>query len=329
MMNLSELSQFYKNLSELFGAGISFGSLFTTLQTNEKDHGRKVKLAYVREQTQKGRSLSEALAQSGLVPTNDNGLLRAGETAGNLQVVFENLSKNYAQAAQAENTIRSGLVKPFFTLAAALFIPKFPDLFLGKITLFKYLLQSFGVLAIVVLAAYWLYSIHVQSLYNISLARARHKIFLLIPFLSTLSKKSVLEKFLSAMAMMLESGLTMSDSVLEAGRCSADEDLQQASLRIGKRIKDGLPLPQCFKQESIFPAEVQNNILLGNESGKIPAFLQRSAVKLKVEVTERVDKFSRAIPVAVYWIVTLYVAWTIIGFYRGHLKDLDNALLGT
>ena len=326
-MTLAELSQFYKNLSELYSAGIGFTQLFTTLQSNEKNEARKKKFSFVREQTSKGKSLSDAISRAELVPTSDHSLLKAGETAGSLQLIFENLSKHYAQAAQAEKNIRSGLVKPFFTLAVALFVPSFPDLFLGKITLLNYLLHSLGVLAVVAALVYWLYFLYMQSQYNLSLARTRHRIFLLIPVLSGLSKKTVLEKFVSGLAMMLESGLTMSDAVLEAGRCSADEDLQQASFRIAKRIQTGLPLPQCFQQESIFPAEIQNNILLGNESGKIPAFLSRSGAKLKTEISESVDKISRAVPAAVYWIVTLYVAWTIIGFYRGHLKELDNALL--
>jgi type IV pilus assembly protein PilC len=326
-MTLAELSLFYKNLAELFSAGISFTQVFQTLQANEKDAAQKAKLNFVREQAAKGKSLAAAIERAALVPTADNSLLRAGETAGNLGLIFENLSKYYAQAAQAEKNIRSGLLKPFLTLAAALFVPSFPDLFLGKITLARYALQSFGILAVVMVVVYALYRVYMMSLYDLNLARLRHQIFSAVPFLSGLSKKAALEKFVSGLAMMLNSGINISEAVLDAGRCSADNAIEQAAARISRRIQSGTPLPQCFQAEPVFPAEIQNNILLGNESGKIPAFLDRSASKLKAEVTESVEKISRAVPLALYWIVTLYVAWTILSFYRGHLKELDNVLI--
>ena len=325
-MTLLELSLFYKNLAELYSAGISFNSAFSTLQSSEKNIQRRAELKFISDQISKGKPLADSFQRVGLVPTADIAVLRSGEKAGSLQLVFENLSAHYSQSAQAEKNIRSGLMKPFFILAAALFVPSFPDLFLGKISLARYCWQNFGVLAAILLLAFLIHQVYMRSQYDLHLARTRHRVLSALPFLRGLNKKIALEKFVSGLSMMLESGLQISDALLEAGRCSADTELAGAAARIAQRIHAGTPLPQSFQAESVFPAEIQNNILLGTESGKIPAFLKRSGTKLKNEITETVERFSKALPVIVYWIVTLYVAWTIIGFYRGHLKDLDNAL---
>lgn len=326
-MTLTELSLFYKNLAELYSAGISFNSMFSTLQVNEKNLIRKNQLKYIGSQVAAGKSLSDSLKRTGFVPVSDYAIIKAGEKSGTLNLIFENLASHYVQSAQAEKTIRSGMIKPFFILAAALFVPSFPDLFTEKITLTRYLTQSFGVLGVFAGLAFFIHYTYMRSLYDLQMARTRHGVFKMIPVLHGLTKKMVLEKFISGLAMMLNSGLAITDALAEAGQCSADSEIAEASVRIRNRIQAGGSLPQSFQIENVFPAEIQNNILLGNESGKIPDFLKRSANTLKTEIRDTVEKISRALPVIIYWAVTIYVGWTIVGFQRARLKELDSVLL--
>jgi type II secretory pathway component PulF len=327
-VNLSDLSLFYSNLSQMQSAGVGLVSFFQSLRDSEKNEDRKRIFNLIAENLKKGRPLASTLKNSGLLPVFDIPIIEGGEKSGTLTRSCDILAKNYEISAEAAKTVRGGLLKPFFVFAAALFLPSFPDLFLGKITLAAYLTKSLGILAVVTFIFWFLYKLFMASYFSLEAARTRHRIMLLIPFVRDVAKKMALEKFCSSLSIMLEAGLPITDAISMAGQASAETEISMASQRIVKKIKAGEPLPRTFKSEKIFTDDIQNTITLGNESGKIPAFLDRSAQSLKKDINRGIEKISKAIPAIIYWIVVLYVAWTIVGFYTDRMKSL-NDVIGT
>ena len=167
-----------------------------------------------------------------------------------------------------------------------------------------------------------------RSYFNIKLARIRHNIFVKLPFIGTLTKTMALEKFTSALALMLESGLPIFEALNHAGKSSADINIFNASQRIIQKINSEKTLPQAFQTESVFSDAIKNSILLGTESGKIPGFLQRTSLAIKTEIFDSIEKISKAIPVIIYWFVTFYIAFVIIGTYVDHINELNKVLEG-
>jgi type II secretory pathway component PulF len=325
-MNLSELSLFYQNITELYGAGMNGAAIFETLMTSEKDTELRQKFRSIVLAIKKGKTLTEALRSSGLVPVNDLPMIHSGEKSGKLLQIFESLSKSYSSSAMAQKNILGGLVKPFFSLLIALFLPPLPDLILGKMKLATYLWHSLGIMAGVMLVFYFLYDMYMKSLFNIDLARTRHNIFSSLPFLSTLSKKMALEKFVSSLSLMLDSGIPIFEALELSGRSSPDTHIQSAATRVVGSLKAGRNLPQAFKPENVFTDDIKKSILIGNESGKLPEALQRSADRLKIEVDSLIKKISKTIPVMVYWLVSIYIAFIVISSNAAHMKELDQAL---
>ena len=327
-MTLLQLSVFYKNLSQMNNAGVSLVSVFETLNSSEKNPEQNNKFQKILAHIKMGKPLAYAFSQTNLIPVFDIPIIHSGEKTGNLSHVFEVLSKNYEQSALAEKTIRAGLVKPFFTFAVALFLPSLPDLAASKITLAGYLLRTFGILGVVLVAGYSLYKLFMRSYFDIRLARTRHAFFVKLPLIGNLTKKMALEKFISGLALMLEAGLPIFEALDNAGRNSADIQVFAASQRIISSLRSEKTLPQSFNAERIFTDDIKKSVLLGSESGKLPGFLQRNGQALRTEVFDTIDKLSKAIPVVMYWVVTLYVAYVIISSYVGHINDLNNALQG-
>ena len=69
----------------------------------------------------------------------------------------------------------------------------------------------------------------------------------------------------------------------------------------------------------------------GEEDSKTSAGLGTALVgalakQLKAQVTQSIDKVSRAIPKVIYWAVTLYVAWTIVQFYTARINTFNEIL---
>lgn len=309
-------------------AGVGLVDFFQTQTNSEKNDDRKKQLRFVVENLKKGRPLASTLKQTGLLPVYDIPLIESGEKSGTLTRVCDILTKNYQASAEALKHVMNGLKKPLFTFAAALFIPPFPDLFMEKITLKQYLVRGFGMLGIVLFIFFIAYRLFMDSFFNLQAARLRHKILLFIPFVRSLAKKSVLEKYCSSLSIMLEAGLPIYDALLLAGQTSAEPEISSASQRIVKASKAGTPLPQAFQQEQVFTEDIKSSIALGTASGKIPKFLERSSMNLKKEVDLEFNNITKAIPPIIYWIVVLYVLWVIVGFYIARMTMLDQIVSG-
>lgn len=324
VMTLKELSQFYKNLAEMHSAGINFLSFFESLNSIEKNAPRQLQFRYIIDSLRKGKPLCEALQKTRLVPVFDLPVLQSAEKSGQLLLAFENLSKKYQSGAQAEKTIWTGLMSPFFTLTAALFILPFADFFTGKIAWTGYFLRSFVPLGITIAVVCFFYQINRKAYYDLSLAQKRHNVLLKIPYLSSLSQKIALEKFTISLSFMLDAGLTAFEALEYAGQNSADKNLYKSAKNILQMLKSGNTLAQAFDRNNSFSADVINSIKLGAESGKLPAFLLRTSEKINSEINERIQKLSKLIPLIIYWLVSFYIAWQIIVFYTGHLNQLNK-----
>jgi type II secretory pathway component PulF len=325
-MTLKQLGIFYRNLSQMHQAGIDFISVFSTFLSTEKNTTQKGKLKKCLVYLKSGRGLAQSLQASELIPIFDIPLLSAAEKAGNLQQVFENLARSYDRQFEAEKKIRSGLWQPLFTLCVALFVPSLPDLFTNKISTKTYMLHSFGTLGVILALLFGVAQFWQKSYYDISLARLRFEILSFIPLVSKLSEKSSLRNFADTLALMLESGIDITEALIHSGRCSPDERIQAATQRISLAIKKGQALAASFRQETVFPEDIQNSILLGHQSGKLPEFLGRSALRLRQEVEDGIAFISKIVPRILYGLVVLYVGYVIVKGQLGHMKELNDAI---
>ncbi len=326
-LNLTEISHFYHQFSELQSAGLNSISILDSFKSTENNLTRQQQFKWMIDDLQKGRTLSETFSRHRFLPFFDNPYIKAGEKSGRLVDIFQILSKKYQQSSEAEKKIKAQMFKPVFTLALALFVPRFPDLFIGKITLFRYLLGSLGVLSLLFLISYYLYRLFMESYYDLDKARTKNQILSSLPFFSGLNQKISLESFSMSLAMMLESGIDIYEALDHAAQTTARPDLLQAQQRVSRQLKAGQSLKQAFSTETLFTHELIKSITLGAESGKLPEFLRRFSQSLKSEIEKSIESLVRALPMIVYWFITGYVVWVIFGFYSGHLNDLNQILI--
>jgi type IV pilus assembly protein PilC len=310
----------------MLSSGIGLIQSFESLCSGEKNEEQLAQLKYITLQIKQGKPLHAAFFNSKLVPVFDIPLIEAGEKSGTLTKIFSLLSQNYNQAAEAEKNIRKGLTKPFWIFTLALFVPNFPKVFTGQISGTVYLTTN-GVLIGIILGTTFIgYKLFMKSYFDIELAKKRHQILCGLPFFRNLAKLSAVEKFITSLAMMLEAGIPIIDAIGLAGKTSADRGVSGAAKRISLSLKSGKPLPASFRTEYVFNTDIQNSILIGNESGKLPEMLERSAGRLKKQVSDSIERMSKVIPQVVYWFVVFYVAATIIGIYLVNLKELSKML---
>ncbi len=126
-MSFVELSHFYKNFAELYGAGINVGSTIDALKKNEPRAQKVQDLQIAGHNLKNGRSLYQSFRASHLVPVFDLPLVKAAEDSGRIVDVFKDLSTKHLETHRAIGKIRQGLVKPYLTFAVVLMFPGVPD----------------------------------------------------------------------------------------------------------------------------------------------------------------------------------------------------------
>lgn len=312
----------------MLNAGVGLQKQLETLRTSERDDFRKRQLTHIIAQVGQGKSLTSALKKTQLVPVFDIPIIETGEKSGQLPKVCKILSDSHKKMAESEKKIRRGLNYPFFLFSASVFIPNFPKLFLGTITLPQYLLGCFSIIGVVVVVALVIYNFLMRSYFDLALSKARHQIFIKLPLLNYIATRSSQEKFCSSLSMMLHAGLPILEALSLAGQTSADTQITMASRRIIAEIKAGRSLPRAFQGESVFNEDIQNSIVVGAESGSIPEMLERSAEILKKNVDEAIDKITFVVPQVIYWIALLVVAANILGLYATNIMTLSNMMSG-
>ena len=206
--------------------------------------------------------------------------------------------------------------------AVALFFPGVPDLFSQKISVSLYLKNSLGILFLITVAFYLVYSYWMQSYFDIKKARTLHQIQSAVPFFNSLSARITIEKFSSTLAMMLESSIDFFEALRQAGQCSANTNIQSAVIRIIPKVQSGVDLKLAFKAERIFPDELTTAVALGSQSGKLPEFLNRYSIGVKTQNERTIQTMVKFFPIILYWVVVLQIAFSIITFYRSYLDDL-------
>jgi type II secretory pathway component PulF len=325
-MTNATLAATYKNFAELYDAGIDIVTLLETIRTTERDPITKAQLGQVAKLIQKGSTLAEALNRARFVPSFDVPAVQAGEKAGTLMKVFEALSKKYEVRAQAERTIKAGLMKPISLLGIGLFVLPFADLFNGKISINEYLMTSGGIFGTFLIIVFLAFRFNREAAFDLQLAEMKHNLFVWIPGVSKVVQLAALENFATTLSSLLEAGMPMFESLELSYRTSADKKIRDAVKRILLALKSGKPLPESFQREERFGPQIHAAVTLGTQSGKLPILLQRQATELNRQVIESIERLSKWIPGLVYAVIAIYVAKQVIGFYTGQFKGMDKML---
>ncbi len=133
-------SSVYRELSSMMRAGLTLTqSLNLLIEAMEEAPATRVLLAGMRDRVQEGASLAQALAEvSGGTHEMELAAVRAGERAGNLDVVLERLAAFLEEQREIRERVQTALIYPSIVLGMAVLIallmfgvmiPRFASLF--------------------------------------------------------------------------------------------------------------------------------------------------------------------------------------------------------
>lgn len=217
-------------------------------------------------------------------------LVKAGESSGNLEHVFEGLSISLEKEKELKGKIKGAMVYPILLLSLSCIIliflttfalPKLANVFTGggfkpptfsrvvfAVGLFinEYIWIFVGVLAVLGVA-FWLFS---RSLAG---KRAFATLKIRLPIVGKISFKIALQRFASTLSSLLKAGAPILQAIETTADAVDHPDLKAALLRVRDGVSQGLTLGEGFKKESTLPPVVTNLISISEKAGHLDEIL--------------------------------------------------------
>lgn len=305
-LSINQLTLITRQLATLIKAGMPLESCLQAIaKQSEKHAARRIVLA-VRAKVREGHTLADSLKQfPRAFPDLYCATVAAGERAGHLDMVLERLAEYTESQQEFKQKIQLALIYPILLLVMSLAIVTglmvyiVPDIvqviidagqqlplltellvscsnFLAKYGI--YLLLAITLL--VVLFRLWVRQPKTRLLW--------HR-FLLNSWLSKrYSRESNAARYISTLAILTRSGITLSDAMPIASSVVANDAFRQSTEQAQQRVVEGISLFKALDETGYFPAMMLQLIASGEQSGELSEMLQRAATNQEEDLKRRV-----------------------------------------
>jgi general secretion pathway protein F len=319
-----------RQLATLIGAGFPLVSALDTILPHVKAQGFKRILAQIKDAIVEGNSFAAALAPyPGVFSSVYMNMVRAGETAGTLEIVLERLADISEKQLALNNRIKSALAYPilmacvgtmvlFFLLTyivpsiAGIFADMgkalpLPTQFLIGVSQF---LKSYGwvLLLLGILAAVFLH--HTKKTEK---GRYRWDAFLLkLPLFGSLIKRLAVARFSRTLGSLLENGVTMLTALEIVKNIVGNVLLADAITQGAESVGQGQGLGTALAETRIFPSLCIQMIQVGEQSGELETMLDKVAEVFETEVETTIMSMTALLEPLMILVMAVVVGFIVL-----------------
>lgn len=317
---------FARNLSITLSAGVALLRSLDIVMVQTESAGLAKILKTASEDIHKGLSFNEAIEKYPKVfSTLWQGIIKVGETSGNLPFVLEKLANYLEMRLEFERKIKSALIYPimvtsFSIIAMGVFfkfiLPRFTEIFqqfdirLPFITQMLINLSNFvnhNFLWIIIgMAAAIIGFIQFKKtdIGKQFLDRAN----LTIPLINGLTLASALERFCSTMHILLESGVPIIYTLDVVAKSSGNRVIEKDIDIIKENVKKGRSLSSELEKVDVFPPLIAEVAKVGEEAGNMPEMFDKIAQHYQKDLSTKMERL-----IAVFEPLVIFVLGGAIG----------------
>ena len=223
-------------------------------------------------------------------------LIKAGETSGNLEKVFDNLSEMLTKQKELKDQIRGAMIYPTILLVTSILIviflvsfalPKIANVFsesgfqppffsrvvFGVGLFFGHYGIWFLLLFVLVFGVFF-------YLFRSSLVFKNWLMAIIadLPVIKDLFRKIALQRFASILSSLIKAGMSLTEALEVTASAVGNLELQRALVRIPREgLSRGLTIGEAFRREPFFPRTVANLVTISEKAGHLEEILSTLA----------------------------------------------------
>lgn len=331
-----------RQLSIMVGTGMLIVNCLQTLQSHMKDSQLKKALEEIRRDVLAGSSLAKSMARFPRVfPEMMVHLVEAGETAGSLHEILNQLATYYERQDEVRSNTKEALTYPSvvavgtvttIAILVLFVLPTFVDVFasleieLPRPTKVILGLRDFAVNRWYVLltATVGIFAAGRWYLGTPTGKRMLDSLMLNLPVISGLTKRMLFARFTRTLSLLVRSGITMVEALRISERIVLNSVVAESISRAREAVERGTTVSAAFSNNKIFPAMVVDMLTVGEETGSLDRTLEQVADYYDNEVKHTVNRLTALIePVII--LVLAGIVLLIVGSVMMPLFEMYKA----
>ena len=294
-LSARDLALVTRQLATLIGAALPIEEALRAAAAQSRQPRIQSMLIAVRAKVLEGHSLANALGSfPAAFPELYRATVAAGEHAGHLAPVLEQLADYTEQRQQSRQKIQMALLYPVILMLASLGIVGFllgyvvpdvvrvfvdsgqtlPALTRGLILLSE-LVKAWGAL-VIVLAVLGVIAFR-RALRNDDLRRRWHAFLLRIPLIGGLIAATETARFASTLAILVRSGVPLVEALAIGAEVVSNRIIRTDVANATQRVREGGSLSRALEASRQFPPMMLHMIASGERSGELDQMLARTA----------------------------------------------------
>jgi len=326
-------------------AGVSLINSLQLLEEQSQDKRLTDALRTIRLDIASGSSFTDAINKHRTVfPHEFIHLVEAGELAGELPAVFNQLAQYYEKEDELTKKVSEALMYPAIVASVAVIMvfvlvyfvlpmlisnftsfgvqpPKITQLVLD----FRDFTVEYWYLVLVVLAAgLTLISVFFRT------ARGQYfkdRIALGLPVIGNLNRMVIFSRFCRVMGMLLNSGISMVKSLGIVERLIANRVINRAFRDARQAVEKGQGLTDPLKRHPVFPAMLVQMVAVGEETGNLEQTLVHLSNYYDNEVNYAVSSFTKILEPLVMLVLAVVVTFIVISVYLPMMQMITQIQL--
>ena len=305
---------FIHNLSIMVKAGLSIVDGLRILAEQVENKKLKSVIVSVKEQVEKGRQLSESLADYPQVfPSIYVSMIGAGESAGKMEEALTQVSNQMKKSYELTSHIKGAMIYPAVVLVAmagigvglvVYILPQILNMFTEMrvelplstrmLIAVVYAFQHFGIFIFISLVAFIV--AFIQFMKNAKFKEVIHGLLLKLPVFGPVIKKVNIARFTLTLSSLLQSAIPIIEAVKITAAVEGNVKYRDDLLAVSEALKKGEPLSESLaKVPSRFPPMVVQMIMVGEQSGEVESMLKELSNYYSDEVDNTMKNFSTII----------------------------------
>ncbi|MBI5902023.1 MAG: type II secretion system F family protein [Deltaproteobacteria bacterium] len=328
-----EIVIFSRQFATMIDAGLPLVQCLDILSSQQENPEFKKTLLDVKGSVEGGATFADSLRKHPKVFDDLYvNLIAAGEVGGILDTILNRLSGFLEKSEKLKGKIKSAMTYPTAVIIIACLVVS--GLLLWVVPIFQDMFSSFGKALplptqMVVnmsngLKHYWyliLGSIGgiifgLNRIYKTQKGRrAMDAIFLKLPVLGDLIRKTAVARFTRTLGTMISSGVPILEALEIVSKTAGNVIIEEAVIKARTSLSQGKTLAEPLIETKVFPGMVTQMIAVGESTGALDAMLSKIADFYEDEVDEAVDALTSLIEPMLMAFLGIVVGGLVIALY--------------
>lgn len=341
-VKLRDLSVFSRQFATMIASGLSLLRALNILTEQTENPKLASTVAEVRDDVERGSSLSSAMARH---PKVFNALfvslVRAGETGGQLDIVLLRVADSFEKEYRLKQKIKSAMTYPvvvfiiaivLVTIMLIFVVPTFANMFTslgGVLPLPTRILLFISKKAIIIIPVVFIVSIVSFITYkrlhrtNEEFAFRADTVKLRMPVFGDLFAKIALARFARTLALLMRSGVPVLQALDITAEAAGNSVVARATLEVKASVREGESISSPLRAHKVFPPMVVQMIAVGEDTGQVDDMLDRIGDFYEQEVESTTQALTSLLEPMMIAVLGGLVGGMVVSLYLPMFKIFD------